>query len=83
MIVMIFVEKNLEKSKPRGSTVYQEIFASLYFHEFHDFCLVTKLNFAKVSPCHIFYVATWIIRKIIEVTIFAKIYQRKISRYTV
>ena len=26
-------------------------FASLYFHEFCEFCSVAKLNFAKVLPC--------------------------------
>ena len=35
-------------------TVYWEIFVSLYFHKF---CSVVKLNFAKVLPCHTFYVA--------------------------
>ena len=50
----------------------------LYFHEFYEFCSVAKLNFAKVLPCHTFYVAMWIIREnifreIIEIAIFAKI----------
>ena len=32
------------------NTVYREIFVSLNFHEFHEFCSVTNLNFAKY--CH-------------------------------
>ena len=31
-------------------TIYWEIFASLYFHEFRGFCSVVKLNFTKY--CH-------------------------------
>ena len=38
-------------------TVYREIFVSLYFHEFREFCSVVKFNFAKILPCHTFYVA--------------------------
>ena len=30
-------------------------FALLNFLEFHEFCSVMKLNFAKVLPCHTFY----------------------------
>ena len=38
-------------------TVYWEIFVSLNFCKFREFCLVVKLNFVKVSPCHTHYIA--------------------------
>ena len=39
------------------STIYREIFTLLNFHKFRESCSVAKLNFAKVLPCHTFYIA--------------------------
>ena len=58
--------------------ILREIFTLLYFHEFREFCLVAKLNFAKCCHAMPFMLPTWIIYenifcKIIEITIFVKI----------
>ena len=59
----------------REATIYWEIFASLYFHKFREFCSVTiHKNFTKVLPCHTSYVAHMDhSRKIPEIVIFTKI----------
>ena len=51
-------------------TVNWKIFALLYFHEFHEFCSVAKLKFAKYCNATPFMLPTWIIREIIKITIF-------------
>ena len=48
----------LIKERP---TIYWEIFVLLYFHEFHEFCSVTKLNFAEYCHATPFMLPTWII----------------------
>ena len=40
-----------------GYSRFYIIFPLLYFHQFCQFCSLTKLNFTKVLPCYTFYVA--------------------------
>ena len=56
-MMYIFMQLLLVTSTLFIITIYREIFTLLYFHKFWKFCSVAKLNFAKVSPCHTFYVA--------------------------
>ena len=49
-------------------TIYQDNFASLYFHEFRGFCSVTKLNLQNIAMPH-----ENIFLEIIEIAIFVKI----------
>ena len=62
---------------------------SLYFHKFHEFCSVAKLNFAKVSPSHTFYAAPCgsfmkiFFTKLLKLPFLQKFSDVKISRYTV
>ena len=68
-----------------NNTVYQEIFMSLYSYEFHKFCSVAKLNFAKVLPCHPFYVAhvDHLHAKLLKSPFSRKFSDTKISQYSV
>ena len=48
-------------------TIYQDNFASLYFHEFRGFCSVTKLNLQNIAMPH-----ENIFLEIIEIAILQK-----------
>ena len=71
------------------TTVYREIFVSLYFHEIREFCSVAKLNFVKVSPYHTFYAPhmdhsqKYFFAKLLKSPFSRKFTDTKISRYTV